>query len=72
MSITLISTAVPSTTMNKRHCSVALTPELIQAVEKRRGVFSFSTYLEYLCWKGIQSLEKEEELVARRAVIRAR
>lgn len=72
MSITVISTVAPSTTMNKRHRSVALTPELVQAVENRRGVFSFSAYLEHLCWKGIQSLEKEEEPVARRAIIRAR
>jgi hypothetical protein len=72
MSITVISTAAPSTTMHKRHCSVALTPELVQAVENRRGVFSFSAYLEYLCWKGLQSLEKEEKPIARRSVIRAR
>jgi hypothetical protein len=71
ISITVICTSDPSTTMNKRHCSVALTPELVQAVESRRGVFSFSAYLEHLCWKGI-SLEKEEEPVARRAIIRAR
>jgi len=60
----------------KRQRSVGLTPPLIKFIEDNRGSFSFSSYLEYVCWEGIRSLtgvkEEEKHVEPRKALIRVR
>lgn len=66
--------------MRKEKRSVSLTPRCVEFVETNRGAFSFSAYLEYLCWEGAHSLtgdrdasaEMGEDARPRRAMVRIR
>lgn len=63
--------------MVKRQRSVGLSEDIIKYIEKNKGPFTFSAYLEYLCWKAIRdsSRDSDEENVrdkahAKRAILR--
>ena len=42
--------------MPKARRTVSLSPEFIDFIEDHRGSFSFSSYLEYLCWEGVKRM----------------
>jgi len=61
----------------KKQRSVGLSLDLIRFIEDNRGAFSFSAYVEYLCWEGIRSLigektEEKKDVEPRRTLIRVR
>lgn len=65
--------------MNKIKRSVSLTSRCVEFVDANRGAFSFSAYLEYLCWEGAIAVTEEgraggerDGVKPRRAMVRAR
>ena len=59
--------------MTKRQRSVGLSEDIIKYIEKNKGPFTFSAYLEYLCWKAIKESEKEnvgERVYDKRTILR--
>ena len=65
--------------MVKRQCSIGLSTDVIEFIERNKGGFSFSAYTEYLLRESMKRMQRrglrvEDEAYAepRRAVIRAR